>query len=174
MIWRTRESAQAGLLSPRELIPPGYPAGLGPEKALRRAPPEAARLFVARPQRGARMGHDRHLQPVALRRRARGEGPRPGTEIHLVEALPADQRFRRMLSESGVRIIKFLLYISKEEQSRRFRAPERQIEELEVLARRYQGARVLGPVHRGFYFRGSKRTSTSVLTLTGWRPWTGG
>jgi hypothetical protein len=32
----------------------------------------------------------------------------------------------------------------------------------------------LGPVHRGFYFRGSKRTSTSVLTLTGWRPWTGG
>src|SRR5208283_203742 len=36
------------------------------------------------------------------------------------------------------------------------------------------GARVLGPVHRGFHFRGSKRTSTSVLTLTGWPPWTGG
>jgi PPK2 family polyphosphate:nucleotide phosphotransferase len=30
--------------------------------------------------------------------------------------------FERMLSDSGVRIIKFLLYISKEEQSRRFRA----------------------------------------------------
>jgi len=26
----------------------------------------------------------------------------------------------------------------------------------------------------GFYFRGSKRTSTSVFTWTGWPPWTGG
>jgi hypothetical protein len=34
--------------------------------------------------------------------------------------------------------------------------------------------RQLGPVRRGFHFRGSKRTSTSVLTLTGWPPWTGG
>ena len=29
-------------------------------------------------------------------------------------------------------------------------------------------------LYRGFYFRGSKRTSTSVFTLTGWPPWTGG
>jgi polyphosphate kinase 2 (PPK2 family) len=29
--------------------------------------------------------------------------------------------FERMLSESGVRIVKFLLYISKEEQAKRFR-----------------------------------------------------
>jgi hypothetical protein len=28
--------------------------------------------------------------------------------------------------------------------------------------------------HRGFYFRGSKRTSTSVFTLTGWPPLTVG
>jgi polyphosphate kinase 2 (PPK2 family) len=35
-----------------------------------------------------------------------------------------------MLRESGARIIRFLLYISKEEQAWRFRAPGRQIEEL--------------------------------------------
>jgi hypothetical protein len=28
--------------------------------------------------------------------------------------------------------------------------------------------------NRGFHFRGSKRTSTSVFTLTGWPRWTGG
>jgi hypothetical protein len=48
------------------------------------------------------------------------------------------------------------------------------MEELGVLGRRDQGARVLGPVYRGFHFRCSKRTSTSVLTLTGWPPLTGG
>src|ERR1019366_9471378 len=64
--------------------------------------------------------------------------------------------------------------VCKEEQARRFRAPGRQMEELGGLGRRDQGARVLGPVYRGFHFRGSKRTSTSVLTLTGWRPLTGG
>ena len=65
-------------------------------------------------------------------------------------------------------------FVCKEEQARRFRAPGRQMEELGVLGRRDQGARVLGPVYRGFHFRGSKRTSTSVLTLTGWPPLTGG
>ena len=37
-----------------------------------------------------------------------------------------------------------------------------------------QGARGLGSVHRGFHFRGSKRTSTSVSTLTGRPPRTVG
>lgn len=52
--------------------------------------------------------------------------------------------------------------------------PEDKTEELAVLTRRYSGVRVLGPVRRGCYLRGSKRTSTSVPTVTGWPPWTGG
>ena len=73
------------------------------------------RVHTAVPER-----RNRDLQPVALRRRAGRPRPQPGAETSLEEALSADQRLRDDAGRQRHAIIKFLLYISKEEQARRF------------------------------------------------------
>ena len=79
-----------------------------------------ARLPVARPPRPA-PGRDRHLQPLALRGRAGGQGrgdSRRPSEI--ARTLRPDQRVRDACStENGTVILKFMLHISKEEQGER-------------------------------------------------------
>ncbi len=69
--------------------------------------------------------------------RSQWVGPGPRGWIELVEPKSTWSKryqqingFEHMLRESGARIIKFLLYINKEEQAGRFRAPGRQIDEL--------------------------------------------
>ena len=73
------------------LRPAGLPGHIvqGPECGGARA-----RLPVARPPADAGQGRDRHLQPLALRGRARRPGPRSRPEERLVEALRPDQRLR--------------------------------------------------------------------------------
>ncbi len=58
--------------------------------------------------------------------------------------------FERYLARNGFAIVKFFLHVSKKEQKARFlERLERAGEELEVLARRRERARVLGRLHGG-------------------------
>ena len=61
----------------------------------------APRLPLAGPSGRAAAGHDRDLQPLALRGRARGAGAQAGAGAGLAAALRADQRFERILAENG-------------------------------------------------------------------------
>ena len=55
---------------------------------------KAARLSLAYPQSSARMGPDRHLQPVPLRGGSGCPGSQSGSEAGMGEALLTDQRLR--------------------------------------------------------------------------------
>ena len=58
--------------------------------------------------------------------------------------------FERMLSDNGVRIVKFLLYISKDEQAKRFQERlDDSTKNWKFSPGRHQGAGILGPVHQG-------------------------
>src|ERR1035437_7187910 len=100
--------------------------------------------------------------------------PRPGTEIHLAKALPADQRLRayaQRIAHAHHHVSALSAKRSRPGDSARL---EDKWKNWGFSDAEIKGARVLGPVYRGFHFRGSKRTSTSVLTLTGRPPLTGG
>ena len=96
-------------------------------------------------------GHGVHLQPLALRRRSGGARAQPGAQGHLVEALLGHQRFREAASrQNSTRIIKFFLYISPEEQLKRFADRLRGSRpQLEDQRRRLPRARVLGRLREG-------------------------
>ena len=98
----------------------------------------------------ARQRRDRGLQPVPLRGRPRRPRPRPRAEGGLVAAVRPHQRVRADLADAGTTILKFFLYIDRDEQRERFQArlddPD---EALEVPPRRPRGAEALGRLHRG-------------------------
>ena len=83
---------------------------------------EAPRLSLARAQGRAGIRPNRHLQPLALRRRPGRARPQPRAQIRLVASATTRSTISNACSpRAASRIVKFLLYISKEEQAKRFR-----------------------------------------------------
>jgi hypothetical protein len=74
---------------------------------------------VAHQARFAEARGDRHLQPVALRRRPDRQGERPRYTGGHPAALRDHNRFEAAIERSGTAIVKLYLHISEEEQRRR-------------------------------------------------------
>ena len=91
------------------------------------------RLPLAHPPRGPGQGRDRHLQPLPLRGRARRPRPRPRPEGGLVaSATTRSTSSSGLLAEEGTTIVKFFLYIDRDEQRERLQARSTTRQALEV------------------------------------------
>jgi hypothetical protein len=65
--------------------------------------------------------HDRHLQPLALRGCAGGEGEGFASPEAIERRYDEINAFEKMLTDNGTRILKFMLHISKDEQAERLK-----------------------------------------------------
>ena len=109
-----------------------------------------ARLSLAGAPGGAGPGHDRRLQPLALRGRARGSGPRAGARVGLAAALRPDQQFERHADRERRHHPQVLPAHLPEGAARAAAgAAGRSREVLEVRGGRPGRARAVGRVHRG-------------------------
>ena len=81
----------------------------------------APRLPLARPPGGSAARRDRHLQPLALRGRARRARRGARAQAGLEAALRGHQRLRAALANEGTTVVKLFLHLSEDEQAKRFR-----------------------------------------------------
>ena len=112
---------------------------------------ELAQDYLWRVHMACPPGAHRHLQPLALRGRAGGEGEGLCGPEAIERRYDEINAFEKMLADNGTTILKFMLHISKEEQAERLQERlDDAGEALEVQPRRPRGPEAVGRVQAAY------------------------